>query len=79
MRVVPRITNDLVSVSVLLSNAIAELLTSIAVTKNKIFVIGGPGQYSLPNIMKGNREPHTAANLYPLPLPSPVDIYLPQR
>ena len=44
MRVVPRITNDLISVSVLLFNAIAELLTSIAVTKNKMFVIGGPGQ-----------------------------------
>jgi hypothetical protein len=44
MRVVPRITDDLVSVSILLFNVIVELLTSIAVTKNKIFVIGGPGQ-----------------------------------
>lgn len=42
--VVPRVTDNLESVNTRCPGATGRLLTSIAVTKNKIFVIGGPGQ-----------------------------------
>lgn len=44
MRIVPRVTDDLTNVNVPLSSPVAELLTITAVTKNKMFVMGGPGQ-----------------------------------
>jgi len=44
MRVVPRIAEDLAVVNTLPPSTAVERLTSIAVTKNKMFVIGEPGQ-----------------------------------
>ena len=77
MGVVPRITDDLASVNTSFSRGSGEQHTSMEVIKNKMFVIGGPGQYNLANIMKGKNPAPTAANPYGFPLPSPVDIYLP--
>lgn len=44
VRVVPRISNDLANVKIQTSSAMGQPLTNIAVTKNKMLVIGEPGQ-----------------------------------
>ena len=44
MGVVPRITDDLSSINTSFSGGSEEQHTSMEVIKNKMFVIGGPGQ-----------------------------------
>ena len=78
MGVVPRITDDLSRINTSFSGGSEEQHTGMEVIKNEMFVIGGPGQQSLANIMKGKNPAPTAANPYRFPLPSPVNIYLPR-